>query len=144
MIPSLWSSYFFVFGFSLAQDKESSKLKNIALSTLNIVVQRCEEVAHKYSNLPFSFLYTPNFLWISKHYDTFENLFVLLGRYCAIYLPMLLEACNDENCSIREVFPTASLVSFLMQFSISNYSYPLIFRRQHGEFEFVQSLEHRG
>ncbi|KAL9332477.1 hypothetical protein ACSQ67_002087 [Phaseolus vulgaris] len=46
----------------LLQDKESSKLKNIALSTLNTVVQ----------------------------------------RYCAIYLPKLLEACNDENFTIRE------------------------------------------
>ncbi|KAG2406381.1 hypothetical protein LR48_Vigan03g262500 [Vigna angularis] len=52
----------------LLQDK-SSKLKSIALSTLNVVLQRCEEVAHKYR---------------------------------AIYLPMLLEACTDENSTIRE------------------------------------------
>ncbi|CAJ1867999.1 unnamed protein product [Sphenostylis stenocarpa] len=53
----------------LLQDKESSKLKSIALSTLNITIQLCEEVAHK---------------------------------YCAIYRPMLLEACNDENSNIRK------------------------------------------
>ncbi|KAK7305662.1 hypothetical protein VNO77_43570 [Canavalia gladiata] len=54
---------------SLLQGKESAKQRSIALSTLNIVAQRCHEVAHK---------------------------------YCANYLPILLEACNDQNSEIKE------------------------------------------
>ncbi|RZB72758.1 uncharacterized protein LOC114382313 [Glycine soja] len=53
----------------LIQDKDSAEIRGIALSTLNIVAQRCHEVANK---------------------------------YCAIYLPILLEACKDYNYYIRE------------------------------------------
>nr|KYP76005.1 Importin-5 [Cajanus cajan] len=53
----------------LLQGKESAKQRSIALSILNIVAQRCHEVAHK---------------------------------YCATFLPILLEACNDENSEINE------------------------------------------
>ncbi|XP_027335605.1 uncharacterized protein LOC113849710 [Abrus precatorius] len=54
---------------SLLLDKESAKQRRIALSTFNVVAQRCHEVAQK---------------------------------YCANYLPFLLEACNDKDSEIKE------------------------------------------
>ncbi|XP_061340329.1 importin subunit beta-3-like [Gastrolobium bilobum] len=54
---------------SMLKGKESAKQRSIALSTFNIVAQRCHEVAPK---------------------------------YCANYLPILLEACNDKDSEIKE------------------------------------------